>query len=92
MKKNIFILTFTLFCVSTIFSQDWFVGGSASIQYDSRSSNEGIYLALSPEIGYGIKNKLDMGINPFFAYDSLSSNETDIISLGIGFFARYSYF
>ena len=83
MKKNVLISTFAFFCISSIFSQDWFTGGNISFQYNAF---DGATVELSPEIGYKINNKFDLGLNPLFRY----YDETAIF--GIGFFTRYSFF
>ena len=86
MKINFLIFTFAFFCVSTVFSQSWFAGGNISVQYNS--DNKDTTIELSPEIGFRINNKFDLGLNPLFGYRSYYEE----ITFGIGVFARYSFF
>ena len=82
MKKNALIFIFSFICISTVFSQDWFIGGDMTVHYDSVLGSK---VGISPEIGYRINNKLDLGLNPLI-------RALNPISFGIDVFSRYSFF
>lgn len=102
MRKKIFCLYFTLFfiCVSSLFSQDWFVGGNVFFIFgaggNTTYNNYDTDIRLSPVIGYKF-NKFDFGLNPIFQY-TLKERETyyytnkdESIGYGLGIFTRYNF-
>lgn len=74
---KILCLYFSLFfiCVSSLFSQNWFVGGNVFFRFnDNSNENENIIannsdkeFRLSPMIGYKF-DKFDCGLSPIFQY------------------------
>ena len=80
------------FPVSSIFAQNWFVGGS--FIFDSQSSenpwsNDQTHIEdrrvinISPMLGYRI-NRFDFGINPIFQYIRIDrETKPEILLLGI---------
>ena len=83
MKTKVLIFVFAFFCVSTVFSQNWFAGGNVSVRYNDF---DGVAIELSPEIGYRINKKFDLGLSSLFRYNN------EIAAFGVEVFTRYSFF
>lgn len=98
MKNFAFSCVFAFFCISTVFSQGWFIGGDVSFQRTSDNNefgdgNKTTLIGLSPAFGFIINHKFDMGFNPSFNFKINPGNYPgNDIAFGIGAFARFSIF
>ena len=101
--KMVFIVFFTFFGVSTVFSQNWFTGGNIFFQQINERDNywnridrgdmKHTTLRLSPIFGFIKNNKFDIGINPIFEYETFSWQDNyNNLAFGIGIFSRYSFY
>lgn len=103
MKRMIFIFSFALVSLATTYSQNWFLGGDVNIYQNSMENdyhvNEKIsIIELSPEFGFILTEKLDLGINPIVklvSHSFVSGNWWQNVNpntFGISLFTRYSFF
>jgi hypothetical protein len=103
MKMLGFAFTIFFLCVPMLFSQNWFVGASASVRldYDSMqlpyyAENETARIEIIPEIGYKF-SKFDFGISPIFQYQyakkgrDFHTDDSTTTGLGLGLFSRYKF-
>ncbi|KHJ38355.1 hypothetical protein PBAC_13610 [Pedobacter glucosidilyticus] len=103
MKKTI-VLLLICFAFKSSFAQlekgNWLVGGSGSFssaKYNNDVKYERTILILSPSVGYFFKDKLVVGLKPYYTYqltaeDSEFANNSEINELGITAFLSYYFF
>ena len=106
MKIKVFVFCVCFFSVSSVFAQNWFIGGSVVLNFStdevtasdgSINSTDSRVIDISPIIGYKI-NRLDFGIYPIFQFQQAESNYESGYSqniknfgIGTGIFSRYNF-
>ena len=106
MKTKVFVFCICFFPVSSAFAQNWFIGGSFTLNFsddeittadDSINSRDSRIIDISPIVGYKI-NRLDFGIFPVFQFrQTENNNESGYIQniknfgIGTGIFSRYNF-
>ena len=106
MKIKVFICCVCFFTVSSVFAQNWFVGGSATLDFsvDETTAPDGsVYptenkrIDIYPTVGYGI-DRLDFGVYPMLQFrqseynnGSGYSQNSEAFGIGSGLFLRYNF-
>lgn len=93
MKKIILLLLVALFGLSSMYAQNWYLGGSLGIRTysDANSGQLSSTFSIIPEVGYNLNDKWMIGLQIGFGADSYKDSSTSTSFL-FNPYARWTFY